>query len=401
MSFFRRRMMMNSGPIIYNVTLNGTDVTSNISQVTAGQSATITLSGTTGKQVLPDSVKVSMGGVDITNTAYNLETGNIDISNATGNISIDSISAIIDSAYKPLAYINAPRRLNSNVLSTINYYPNSNTKLEMDVNITLVSGNSLLYSIKNPNTAPSASAPQFYFWSRISNSNAYSFAWGSKKQDMTSTTAGRIKTGERIKFTCDKGTFTYTNQAGSTRTQTLNGGTWAESTNYLRFFGYGTNDSNTNYAFYGTFYNAIISENDVVLRNYVPVKKISDGTCGIYDIINQFYRGNNNWIGPYLKINRTIENCSQSMLPSTYTTLVTPGGYDVKAVYGETWSCKFTPSTDYTFNDASAVFTIEINGVDKTSDVATYDSTTDEWTVSLVAHWNDTITITATAVSTS
>ena len=398
MSFFRRRMMMNSGPTIYTVTLNGTDVTSNISQVIAGQSATITLSGTTGKQVLPDSVIVTMGGTDITSTAYNLETGNIDISNITGNIIIDSVSATIDSAYKPVKYIaTRANQAAGNMISTT-YYPNSDTKLVMDVEIVQVTY-SMLFSVKNPNTAPSASAPQFYFWPRMTTTTNYALAWGSARQTATSTTAGRMITGQRTIFTCDKGKFIYTNNAGSTRNQTLSGGTWdLAGTSYnLKFFGYNLTGSNGGYSLGGKIYRATASEDDVNKIDYVPVIRLSDGRPALYDLVGQeaTITQDGNYITPYIEIARTLTNCTHTQLSATDT------GATNKAVYGKTWSSKFTPSTDYTFNDSSAVFTIEINGVDKTNDVATYDSTTDEWTVTLVGHWNDTITITAIAVSTS
>ena len=383
----------------YSVVLTGNDVNSNISQIGNGQSATIVLTGTNGKQVLPDSVSVVMKNTDLTSTSYDLENETIQITNATGNVIISSICESVDAAYKPISYISTRvGQVSGNMISTP-YYPNSNTKLVMDVDL-IQTTYALLFAVKNPNTAPSASAPQFYFWPRITTTNTYSFAWGSANQSATSTAAGRMLLGKRTTVTCDKGTFRYTNTSNATRTQTLNGGTWdLAGTSYnLKLFSYiNSASSNGGYASNGKIYRTTISENDVTLYDYIPVIRVSDGFPALYDLVSGDVRVTNgtNYITPYVNVTRTMTGCTSAMLSANNT------GYDTKAVYGKTWSCKFTPSTNYTFNDSTAVFTVLINSVDETTNVATYDSATDTWTVTLTAHWGDTIAITATAIETT
>lgn len=64
------------------------------SQTKVKHNAPFTLSFTTesGKVLLPSTVMVTMGGTDITSTAYNSTTGQISIASVTGNVVINAIA---------------------------------------------------------------------------------------------------------------------------------------------------------------------------------------------------------------------------------------------------------------------------------------------------------------------
>lgn len=350
---------------------------------------------TNGKQLLPASVIVTMGDTDITDTSYNIETNQIIIPSVNDDVEIITTGVTVDSAYKPLLYVATRGRIDGNMLPTP-YYPNSNTRLVMDVDM-VMNTYAMLYAVKNPNTAPSAEAPQFCFWPRITSTSNYSYAWGSKKQDATSTAAGRMMMGQRTLFTCDKGKFTYTNQAGDIRNATLNGGTWdLAGTSYnLKLFAYNNTGANHGYCSDGKMYRVTIDEGNDPLLDYIPVEKLSDSTCGLYDIVNGNFLINNsypsNYIKPFVAVTRTLTNVANSFLSTT------DAGNNHRAVYGKEWSVKYTPSEGYTFNSDEATFQFIVNNKDVTNEVATYDSTTDTWTASLTAHWGDTISVIAIA----
>ena len=50
----------------------------------------------TGLQLLPSTVRVTMGGVDITNTAFDFETRKVTLASVTGNVTIEAIGAEVD-----------------------------------------------------------------------------------------------------------------------------------------------------------------------------------------------------------------------------------------------------------------------------------------------------------------
>ena len=78
----------------YSVTTNYTNVTGNApSNVDDGDALSVVLSPTTGHTL--QSVAVTMGGVDITSTAYNSITHTISIASVTGNVVITASASII------------------------------------------------------------------------------------------------------------------------------------------------------------------------------------------------------------------------------------------------------------------------------------------------------------------
>ena len=76
------------GGTSYNITQNLTNVTSSNTATTIEDGAAYTTTLTAESGYTMDTVTVSMGGVDITNTAYTEETGVVSIGSVTGSIII-------------------------------------------------------------------------------------------------------------------------------------------------------------------------------------------------------------------------------------------------------------------------------------------------------------------------
>lgn len=73
---------------VYRVTQTLTNVTSTYSETTIADKAQFTTTLTADDGYAMDAVSVYMGGVDITATAYNSETGVVTIGSVSGNVSI-------------------------------------------------------------------------------------------------------------------------------------------------------------------------------------------------------------------------------------------------------------------------------------------------------------------------
>ena len=295
----------------------------------------------------------------------------------------------------PVRWIEAPSKVAANKLE-LNYYPNYKTKLVMDVNMPEETYTPLFsQSGRNMGVTATSSNPVFAHYFRMTTTSNASYYWGTNYNvgSGNSTYANR-----KVRLTFDKGFATYIYYAnGTTITKDFRGTDssleWI-STYKLCLFCLQPNNGNITYG-KGKIYTCQISEDDVTLFNCIPSKRLSDGACGLYDIVNGNFVGSASYISEYITPTRTLTNCSATMVSSTKT------GTTTKVVIGETWQCKFKPTTpsDTSLKNVFTEFTLMVDGVDHTSDMATYDSTNDEWTVSILVHWNTTIAITATATS--
>ena len=264
------------------VTLDGVSLSNRTLKI--GQAWNASFVNDTGKQLLPDSVVILMDSVDITSTAFDSSDNSISISEITGLVEITAQGVAVDAAYKPVNYIEVASRASGNALNT-GYKPNMDTKLVMDVE--LKSGNtSMLYGNHYTN---SSDTPHYYFMYQVTATSNFIIGYGEYNTGTVSTSAGRIKRDARIKFTCDKGAFSYPNASGGTRSinYSSNGGTFEESSTTLKLFGYSGTSSNGNAA--GKIYRVTISENDVVLHDFIPCVKLEGSIAGLYDIINGTY----------------------------------------------------------------------------------------------------------------
>lgn len=97
-------MEVVTGAIVYGITCNFENVTSNApSSVEPGDSLSVVLTGVNGNKVQENSVIVTMGGNDITSTAYNHATKTVSIASVTGNVSITAVGRPYDAEVEYLA----------------------------------------------------------------------------------------------------------------------------------------------------------------------------------------------------------------------------------------------------------------------------------------------------------
>lgn len=379
------------------------------SQTKVKHNAPLTLSFTTetGKKLLPSTVRVTMGGVDVTSTAYKLATNTVEIPAVTGDVTITAGAASVDSAYKPLLYV-ATRAAAVGNMITLPYKANSNTKLVMDVDLAL-RAYTALYNAKRSIAAPTSSNPNYVFFVRVHNTTVWKLVHGTTYQDTTTGTSGRMMMGQRVVFTNDKGIVSYKNQAGNNYTRTYSGGTWSINSD-VGIMALNNTDSTANgaYSCDGKLYRVEISEptegDGNILLDYIPIMRLSDGKVGIYDLVNGNAVVNNNYIAPYNTLASGLTNCSASLLSGTGT------GTTARAVIGSTWSIEIAPSTDATFNHSDASISLFINGVDVTNltndDTAhtpyvQYDSAADTYTITIVNVPQEEIALTAVAYAES
>ena len=360
---------------IVEYTLDGVTTTYRVHE---GEDFVLPLVAESGKQIIPASVNVSMSESNITDDTYNYETNTIAIQNVNDTVTITAESAICPDGYTFVDYVwHYAKPVAQDVPIQTNYILNSNTEMDIDVNVKLYANNMMLFGSANY-----ADNPGSYFWIKPT-SDFSSYKFGSNAANSSSST--RIKDNIRQLVKTVKNKITYINNNNATTTLTVSG--TSDWTGRALHIGGCQNSANTSYYANCMIYRWKIKEDNALINDFVPIKRLSDGLVGLYDLIGgvAYIRPKNKWCEPALSITRTLENCTQSLISGISNTL---------APYGNTWSSKFTPSSGYSFDN----FQILVNGIDKTSELATYNISDDTWTVTMIAHWEDEISISASAV---
>lgn len=386
----RRQMIMGS---ICNVTFNLDGLTTSApDKVMLGTPYTASFTGIDNKQLIPSSVNVIMGDVDITEDVYNDELNQIIIPNVIDNITITAEGALIPNTYTPVLYLYPTtsgtggtkyRYFDSGLKAT------EKTTAEMDMLIWGKTTRAFMFGASNYNSYPA-------FCVNCSNTGGAtgSVFYGNKNGDINHFVQKRFvarMTPEGYYYMSSSGNITKKNYTNTLETFTTSGnivfGGYQQSTSVFR-------------QFYGRMYRFKIIEEETPLRDYIPCRRNSDNFTGFYDLINNTFltekttsnAERSDWMTPGIPVIRTLTNCTEAIV----STPTRENGSIGFAAYNKTWICKYTASSGYTFNSNEAIFQVIINNEDVTNDVATYDSTTDSWTVTLVAHWGDTISVIAT-----
>lgn len=109
--------------------------------------------------------------------------------------------------------------------------------------------------------------------------------FGSRTQNISLSTAGTFEidnNGNSITINKTSSTISYSASFSSTHTLKI-------SANYTS----GTSDGVDNRGFTGKLYYFKFSNDGTLIRDYVPVKRISDGAIGLYDKVNGLFYENN------------------------------------------------------------------------------------------------------------
>ena len=382
---YRRSLMFGN---ICSVTFNLDGLTTSASrQAYINMPYTASFTCLDDKQFIPSSVRVIMGGVEITKNVFNFETGVINIPRVTGNIEITAealtISSSVLSSYDIIPYITCVYKTGAPGIN-LGFYPTEKTKILFTY---VWTGGSAAHIHIQRNTMMSSETGIYLGFADVSGSMF--LAWAGRKAQPGGFTFASLA-NEITDVNVDRGAFDISCKslkAHKTYNMHVDGETFTGN-QYLTILG---NTTSTDAgAVYGYIYRYKHWEDDVLVGDFIPVRRKSDGRVGIYDIIANAFKFKNHdyWLEPYVKVTNSYTNCTPTRVSAALTGTVN------YAVIGKTWQYRYTPSNGYGFGTIG-FFRVLLNGVDVTSTVAAYDSTNDTYTVTLNPHWNDNIIITA------
>ena len=244
------------------------------SSVAWGDGMVVTLTATSGNKVKADSVAVTMGGVDITSTAYDSATNTITIASVTGNVGI---------AAGHLPYEAEVEYLESDGTAYINTNVNiaGNVRFIVAMNVPVVSAAAYLFGGATNSTFGQLAGQLGIY------RGASKFYW----RYGASSIAGANNNAEAQDFTFDN------KSPSASRTCMMNGvGYVASSQSFstsvkLYLFGWNNNGSVINTCDGLRLKSAkIYTANTTLARDYVPVRK--NGVGYLYDKVSGELFGN-------------------------------------------------------------------------------------------------------------
>lgn len=206
--------------------------------------------------ILPTNLKVVDGFID----------GSVEASSGS--------SVMVKELYTPLEYIEST---GTQYIDT-GYKPNTNTKLEIGASTTDTTNDKPLFGVRKSNGVDG-----FLCWFNPQVAEQPGFAVGSMSNTYTSY---GIATGVRHDVTLSNSLFTMNELSYSFDAQTFT------SSYNLYLLALNKADVLDDRLFYGRLYYTRIYESDVLVRDYVPVKRVSDGAIGLFDRVGQTFYAN-------------------------------------------------------------------------------------------------------------
>ena len=189
------------------------------------------------------------------------------------------------------------------------YIPNSNTRVVMDA---IVPDSSSAVYVMGVNDWTSGK----YFQIRCTTSGTvYLSDYGSQSGKNTGVTASGRLVFDKNKNVCTIGDVSVTNTE-STFTCTTN----------LKLLA-GVTTSGTHNACIGTIYSCQIYDNDILIKDYIPAKRISDGICGLYNKVDNSFvssASSTEFVG-----GTEIEEISIGSIDTLYTQTTNTGQYKI------------------------------------------------------------------------
>lgn len=307
-----------------------------------------------GYQVLPWNTKVLMAGVDITDTSYDKSTGTISISSVTGDIAIEAEAVMMSSEYEPIEYI-YQRHQNATNVWQLPYPATHLTEIEIDSQF--ASSGVLVGHSGFGASGSGVLTTDFVFRPRYTAAHTgYASRWGTD----TTNTSSVTPPATRFIFKYGKAKLSYSNGYSATYTDQE-----FTVTKNIHLFGYSGSNTSGNIA--GKIYNVNHYEDGVLMHRYIPIRRKADKYVGVYETVNKApfkFIAPPYSIAPYTPVTNSLSNCTAALTSDAYT------GVTSSAVIGENWSCKYTPSSGYTFAGGTTPQVL-IDGVDVTSQVVT------------------------------
>ena len=178
-----------------------------------------------------------------------------------------------DVQYQQVEYISNP---NKGYINT-GLYASSNTKVECSVKFTEISRSQAIFGCR---TADGSTKNSFVTWGLESNTFRNDFI------GTTNTVSGiTVNTSTTYNITKQAGTLTVNNKSSATITGTLTN----NSTTLYIFNVHQPNPSASQY-FTGQLYYFKVYNSNTLMRDFIPVKRVSDSKYGLFDCVNkQFY----------------------------------------------------------------------------------------------------------------
>ena len=255
--------------------------TDGLSGAVEGESYTAVLAGTSGNKVQESSVIVTMGGVDITSTAYDHSTKTVTIAEVTGAISITAVGRPYDAE---VAYIEA----NGTQYIDTGYMPNYNTKIEIKGRYTyssMTGSNSMHYLFGARDKANILYFDYLWNYYRVSSKNHYDTApdFGNISgqyfyEDKRNTDIVVVQSKDGCYVDGTK-KLDYSNASQFSIDYSL----------YLLWCNI-SDGSETSRTPYARMYYAKIWDNDILVRDYIPVR--NNGVGYLYDKVSGQLFGN-------------------------------------------------------------------------------------------------------------
>lgn len=277
----------------YGITCNLENVTSNApASVNSGSPLSVVLVPDTGCQQLPWNTKVTMGGEDITSTAYDAATNSINITEVTGDISIEA-EAVAEVEY-----------LESNGTPYINtgLYGNIGLDYEIEVQYT---GSATSYNVLGDRLT--SSSRRYTLMINTSGSYFAYFNAGDSNNQISASNSYRTTSFVKFKKT---GLDVY---IGNSKIGSFSSQTFTTPNTVLLFAA--RNNGTVQNPFVGRIKYCKFIINDELVRDFIPVRK--DGVGYLYDKVSRQLFGNANSSGTFTYGNDVNAAQSNNLLGGT------------------------------------------------------------------------------------
>lgn len=256
---------------VYAVSYTFDNVTSNApATVNIGGSLSVTLTATSGNKVQANSVVVTMGGNDITSTAYDHSTKQVSISEVTGNVSITAVGRPYDAE---VDYLSSSGTQYIDTLTTMNFA--SDVFVEQRARVA--------YNVTNVRQLNGTNG--WAFWG-CSSGNKFDSAAGT-----STTSVGTAWHNVSLTFKKDNGKAHPTLYVDGTKVKESSTGTIGNTNDYDIFiFAIGGVNAAAQIFSKEKIASYQILKDNVLVRDFIPVR--NEGVGYMYDKVSGQLFGN-------------------------------------------------------------------------------------------------------------
>lgn len=337
----------------------------------------------TDYQMLPWNTIVTLDGEDVTETAYDKNTGVVFMENVSGTVNVVAEAVNVPSEYQVVHFIRNGESVGQSTAFNFNIFATEKSHIKFEGQL-----NSSGFAIGNRGAgSTNVYPPSITFRNRASAANTYSYCyWGSKASGGVNPT---IPYHTDVVLEAQNKVWTIAFNGNTYTIPIANAEDTFTAAKKLNIMGTGNNSGIAQ----GYIYRFRHWVDDVLSNDFVPILDVDTGNYGLYDITTDtlWSKANTLWVGPGIEITYSLTKCTMVKTSASET------GTKYYAVIGKTWSAKITPTSGYTFTGGTTP-QVEIDGVDVTSQVVT-DNGDGTYTVTIVDVPDKPIEITAACVA--